>query len=99
MFMMNPIAYLIGSIIHLIQTALMVWIILNLLIQFKIVNRYQPLVFKLETVLHRLFEPMLAPIRRYMPDLGGIDLSPVVLILALNFIGYTVNYLFALMHI
>jgi YggT family protein len=97
--MMNPIAFLIGQVIHLIQMALTVWIILGLLIQFKIVNRYQPLVFKLETALNRLFEPMLRPIRKFMPDLGGIDLSPVVLIIGLNFIAYSVNYIFAMMGI
>lgn len=95
--MMNPFAYLINSIISLVQMALMVWIVLGLLIQFKIVNRYHPIVFRVENALNRLFEPVLAPIRRYMPDLGGIDLSPIVLILLMNFIGYSVNYLFAMM--
>jgi len=33
--------------------------------------------------LHRMTEPALAPIRRFLPDLGGIDISPIVLIFAL----------------
>ncbi len=60
--------------------------ILATLISFKIVNAYQPIVQKVMVALNRLVEPALKPIRKYMPDLGGIDISPIVLILLLQFL-------------
>jgi YggT family protein len=44
--------------------------------------------------LYRLTEPMLRPIRRFLPDLGGIDISPVVLLVGLYVLRYALNYYF-----
>ena len=89
--MLNPFIDLISNIISLINLALMVWIVLGLLIHFDIVNRYNPLVLRLNTTLTRIFEPVLRPIRirvaRYLPDLGGVDLSPIILVLFLHFVN------------
>lgn len=89
--MLNPFIHLIDNIISLINLALIVWIILGLLLHFEIVNRYNPLVNRLYTTLTRIFDPILKPIRdrlnRWLPDLGGVDLSPVVLLLLLHFIS------------
>ena len=61
-----------------------------LLIHFDIVNRASPIVNRVYTALSRLMEPLLRPIRRFLvkhlPDIGGIDLSPLILLLLLNFI-------------
>jgi YggT family protein len=88
--MLNPFVDLLSNIIFLINLALMVWIVLGLLIHFDIVNRSSPIVNTIYTTLGRLVEPLLRRIRRaigkYLPDLGGIDLSPVVLFLLLHFI-------------
>lgn len=88
--MMNPFIDLINNVISLINLALMVWIVLGLLIHFDIVNRYSPLVNRIQNALSRFFEPILQPIRkklnRWLPNLQGIDLSPVVLLLLLHFI-------------
>lgn len=88
--MLNPFIDLISNVISLINLGLLVWIVLGLLIHFDILNRYSPLVNRVYSALTRLFEPMLAPIRRritrYLPDLGGVDLSPLVLLLLLHFI-------------
>lgn len=88
--MFNPFVDLISNIIFLINLSLMVWVVLGLLIHFDIVNRYNPLVTRVYSTLGRLIEPMLSRIRRvtgrFLPDLGGIDLSPIVLLLLLHFI-------------
>ncbi len=93
--MLNPLIWLISTIIDLVELALIIWIVLSLLVAFNIVNRGHPLVDRVYYALNRMFEPMLRPIRRYLPDLGGIDLSPVVLILLLQFLQYSLFYLFA----
>lgn len=84
--MFNPFIDLIASVIHLYLMCVITWAIVATLISFKIVNPYQPLVQRVMHILNRLVLPALRPIQRYMPDLGGIDLSPIVLILLLNFV-------------
>lgn len=91
--MLNPIVYLVSQVISLINLALIVWIVLGLLINFNVVNRYHPIVGKVYDVLERLFQPILDPIRKHMPDLGGVDLSPIVLIIFLQFLEYTLVYI------
>ena len=83
----NPFIDLISDIIHIFNWVLFAYIILSWLIAFNVVNRYQPFVARLNDVLTRIVEPLLRPIRRFMPDLGGVDLSPIVLILLLNFLN------------
>lgn len=90
--MMNPFLYLVMMVLNLLEIALFVWVILSLLITFNVVNRFHPIVRKLEDILNRIFEPLLRPIRRYVPTLGGIDLSPIVLIILINFIKYAIVY-------
>lgn len=90
--MMNPFLYLVVTVLNLLEMALFVWVILSLLIAFNIVNRFHPIVRKIEYVLNQIFEPLLRPIRRYIPTAGGIDLSPIVLIILINFIKYAIVY-------
>ncbi len=92
MYSGNPVVYLISTLIWWINLALFVWVILSLLISFNIVNRWHPIVSRVYDVLSRLLEPLLRPIRRILPDLGGIDISPIILIILLNFIERSLYY-------
>jgi YggT family protein len=58
-------------------------VIMSWLISFNVLNRHQPLVWQIWTGLNRLLEPLYGPIRRFMPDLGGLDLSPLILLVLL----------------
>lgn len=83
---MNTVAALLGIFTMVIQ--LIIWIIIaqvivSWLVAFNVINTHNDFVRTLLRGLDRLTEPMLRPIRRFLPDLGGIDLSPMVLILAL----------------
>lgn len=62
-----------------IASAIMSW-----LVAFNVINPHSRLVRQLGEFLYRVTEPALQPIRRIMPDLGGLDLSPLVLILVLQ---------------
>lgn len=88
--MLNPFIDLISNIIFLINLALMIWVVLGVLIHFDIVNRSNPLVNTVYGTLGRIIEPLLSRIRRalgkFLPNLNGIDLSPVILFLLLHFI-------------
>jgi YggT family protein len=74
---------------------LYIWIIIagaimSWLIAFNVINPYNQFVRSLWTGLNALTEPALRPIRRFLPDLGGIDISPMVLILICWFIQIVV---------
>jgi YggT family protein len=61
-------------------------IVLSMLIQFNIVNGYVPLVRSINEGLRAVTEPLLRPIRRMLPNTGGLDFAPLVLLLACVFI-------------
>jgi YggT family protein len=83
---MNAIVNLISSAISLYIWILIASAIMSWLIAFNVVNTYNRVVNSIAEVLYRLTEPALRPIRRVLPNLGGVDISPVVLILILFFV-------------
>jgi YggT family protein len=84
--MLNPFINLIGEVLYLYSLCIIIWIVMTTLVSFKILNASQPIVWKIMDVLNRLIEPALKPIRKKLPDLGGVDISPIILILLLNFV-------------
>ncbi len=76
---------LLDTVINLYIWILVINVILSWLVAFNVVNTRNRFVYAVGDILHRLTEPTLRPIRRVMPSLGGIDISPVVLILGLVF--------------
>lgn len=66
--------------------AIIIYIVLGWLEQFNIINRYNNFVYAVHTFLFRIVEPALVPIRRLLPQMAGVDLSPIVLILAIYLI-------------
>ena len=81
------------AFLHLVDTVITIFIwlliaqaVLSWLVAFGVVNRYNRAVATIGDFLWRVTEPLLRPIRRVLPDLGGIDISPVILILLLWFL-------------
>lgn len=89
---MYPLLWLFNTLISLYSFLLIASVVLSLLVNFNIVNARQPLVSAIGEFLYRITEPVLAPIRRRLPDLGPIDISPVVVLLGLQFLQVAVNY-------
>jgi YggT family protein len=76
------ISYLLTLYVYiLIAAAVLSW-----LIAFNVVNTHNNIVAVLGAFLYRITDPVLRPIRNVMPDLGGIDISPVIVILIIVFI-------------
>lgn len=90
--LMNPIVYLLTTVISIYSWCVIISVVLSLLISFRVVNRSHPVVYQVELFLNRLVEPALKPIRKYLPDMGGIDISPIILLIALNFLSYAIVY-------
>jgi len=83
--------------IVLIILDLYVWLliasaILSSLIAFNVVNTRNQFVASVAEFLYRITEPLLRPIRNFMPNLGGLDISPIILILIIMFIQRVITY-------
>ena len=83
---MNALLILIDQIISIYLYTLIAYVILTLLIQYDFVNRYNRLVDTIVRALIAIHEPLLIQIRRVIPFIGGMDFSPVVVILLLSFL-------------
>ena len=77
---------LVSTVISIYVWLLIAQAVLSWLVAFGIVNRYNRVVATIGDFLWRITEPLLRPIRRVIPDRGGIDISPVILILLLWFL-------------
>ena len=76
----------IDLVLGLVVWALILSAILSCLVAFNVVNLRNQINSTVGNFLYRVTEPMLRPIRRYVPDFGGVDVSPVILILVIYFI-------------
>ena len=65
---------------------ILIQVVMSWLVAFNVINTQNRFVYMVGDFLHKVTEPALGPIRRILPNLGGIDLSPVVLILLLIFL-------------
>ena len=83
---MNAVAWLIDTVFQIVIVLLIAQVILSWLIFFNVVNTRHPFVNAVGRFLYQVTEPMLRPIKRLMPSLGGIDISPLILILLLGFL-------------
>ena len=83
--------------IVLIVLDLYIWLliasaILSWLIAFNVVNTRNQFVSAVAEFLYRITEPVLAPIRNFLPNLGGLDISPIILILIIMFLERVIMY-------
>ena len=83
---MVPLISFIVLVIDLYVWVVIAGAILSWLMAFNVVNTNNRFVYSVADMLYRLTEPALRPIRNILPNLGGIDISPVILILFMLFI-------------
>ena len=83
---MYAVIMLIDQIINIYIWTLLIYIGVGWLVALRIVNPWQPIVRMITDVLARIHEPLLSQVRRFLPDLWPVDISPIVLFLAAQFI-------------
>ncbi len=83
---MQLLLILVSQVISLYIWVVIANAILSWLIAFNVLNTQNRFVYSVADILYRVTDPVLGPIRRFLPDLGGVDISPVVLILGLMFL-------------
>ena len=87
---MLRLLFFIDFLLNLYIFILIAQAILSWLIVFNVVNTRNPLVATIGEFLYRITEPVLRPIRQMLPNFGGIDISPLVVILIIYFIQIVV---------
>ena len=94
MINLNPFWNLILGVLGLYKYLLIIWIAMSWLIALDIINHRQPLVNRALYIMSRLVEPVLSYIRRYIPNLGGLDISALILFFLIGFLKDVIIYYF-----
>ncbi len=89
---MNPFIWLILTVLDIYFWIIIIAVVLSWLAGFNIVNPNNDIVRQIRYAIFRITEPVLGPIRRFLPDLGGIDLSPMVLLIGIIFLQRAIVY-------
>ena len=91
MIILDPLLIILLWLIRAYIWVIIIGVILSWLIAFNVVNSYNRFVFLVQDFTNRLTEPALRPIRRFLPNVGGIDISPIILILGLWFLEMVIT--------
>ena len=85
---MVALNYLVMTILDLAWWLIVISAVFSWLIAFNVVNLSNSFVRQVYEFLIQVTEPMLAPVRRIMPNLGTIDISPIIVLIGISFLQY-----------
>ena len=91
MYFIDFFAYIIFQILQIYKYVVIIYVIMSMLISFNVINYNNSLISIIMDFLYRLTEPLLKIIRRFLPSLGAIDLSPVLLIIIIEATQYVMT--------
>jgi len=83
---MNPVIWLTYNLLNIYWYIILAAVVISWLRAFNIINYGNPTVRQIESVLYTLTEPVLGPIRRVLPNFGGLDFSPIVVLFIISFL-------------
>ena len=78
---MTSLFQILLMVVGVVRFVIIIHFIMSWLISFQVLNLRQPIVAQIWDGLNRLLEPIYGPIRRFLPNMGGLDLSPLVALL------------------
>jgi YggT family protein len=78
------ILFILDGILGLLEIAIIVWAVMSWLVAFNVMNDRHPVVRQIERMLDAVIRPVLAPIRRIIPSLGAVDISPIIALLIIE---------------
>ena len=90
--MVNPFIWLILTVLDIYTWVIVGAVIASWLVSFGVINIHNQFVRSLVIALQAMTEPVFRPIRRVIPPMGGLDLSPLVALLAIQFLRYLILY-------
>ena len=80
---MTSLYQILMLILQIAQFLILAQVIMSWLVNFQVLNIRQPLVRQIWDGLNRLLEPLYAPVRRILPPMGGLDLAPLAVLIAI----------------
>src|SRR3569833_308154 len=90
--MLNPIAALLIEVLEIYKWIVIAAVIVSWLTAFNVINQYNNFVRTLLRILIALTEPVFRQIRKVIPPIGGLDLSPIIVFLIIWFLQYTITW-------
>jgi YggT family protein len=90
--MLNPIAALLIEVLEIYKWVVIAAVIVSWLTAFNVINSHNNFVRTVLRILYALTEPVFRPIRRIIPPIGGLDLSPIIVFVIIWFLQYTIQY-------
>jgi YggT family protein len=89
--MLNPIAALIIAVLDIYKWVVIAAVIVSWLTAFNVINQYNNVVRTLLRILYALTEPVFRPIRKVIPAISGLDLSPLVVFVVIQTAEYAMT--------
>ena len=90
--MLNPIAALIITVLDIYKWIVIAAVIVSWLVAFNVINSHNNFVRTVLRILYALTEPVFRPIRKILPAIGGLDLSPLVVFVIIWFVEYSIQW-------
>ncbi|HVW73605.1 MAG TPA: YggT family protein [Rhizomicrobium sp.] len=90
--MLNPIAALLIEVLEIYKWIVIAAVIVSWLTAFNVINQYNNFVRTVLRILIALTDPVFRQIRRVIPPIGGLDLSPIVVFVIIWFLQYTISW-------
>ena len=82
--LLDALFYILFALLDLFWWAVVFAVVMNLLVSFRVLDTRNRFVWTVGDFLHRITDPALAPIRRRLPNLGGVDVSPLLLLILIT---------------
>ena len=86
MIVIDPLLLVLIVALDFYKWVVIIWVIMSWLVAFNVINTRNQVVHMIGSMLQQLTEPAMRPIRRFVPNLGGVDISPLILILLIFFL-------------
>lgn len=94
MISIPPVEWLVVNLCHIVIVLVLVQVVMTWLLAFNVLNGHSRGVQAIFQSLNRLLMPLTRPLQRYMPRLGGVDITPMVLLLIVGFVRELAVWLF-----
>ncbi len=91
MYIIDFFGYIVFQVLQIYKYAVIIYVIVSMLISFNVINYNNKFISIIMDTLYRLTEPILKIIRKILPNLGTIDLSPVILIIIIEAIQFVMT--------
>jgi YggT family protein len=90
--MINPFVWLVLQLISIYTWIVIIAVVVSWLVAFGVINVYNHVARGIVQSLDAITEPVFRQVRRVIPPIGGLDLSPLIVLIALQFLSYLITY-------